>query len=121
MHMLDKVTKTAIELPDWIDEVQPEDLENVSELSKEIAEVLGVPFLVRLSLFAGGSTVYIPVLDQLYRAVRDRQIREEFNGFNWRELARKHGLTERRVRMIIKSTRECAVGLTREGNGYGTA
>lgn len=51
----------------------------------------------------GNSGMYIPMGTSLRksRADRDKQICADFNGTNYRELARIHGLSEMRVRQII--------------------
>lgn len=48
----------------------------------------------------GGEQVYVKKQDPLI-ASRDETIRQEFDGRNFRELAHKHRLTERRVRDIV--------------------
>ena len=50
--------------------------------------------------------VYVPdantVRANLARQARNERIRAEFNGRNYRALARKHGLTPRTVRRILE-------------------
>lgn len=76
-------------------------VEMLSEgLYKEIAEAIGTENLIRLAEIVGGSTFYLPKPESLVRPVRDARIREEFNGYNHLELARKYGVTERWVRQL---------------------
>ncbi|HEB94333.1 MAG TPA: hypothetical protein ENI94_12910 [Gammaproteobacteria bacterium] len=49
----------------------------------------------------GASEVYIPSSKKLKTHVRNRDIRESFNGANHAELAKKYGITERQVRRIL--------------------
>ena len=49
----------------------------------------------------GGNQIYIPRGDKFNRAKLHAAIRREFNGRNYAELARRHGLTEMRVRQIV--------------------
>lgn len=65
-----------------------------------IAEAIGVEGFYRLAEVVGGTTVYIPKPESLVRPVRDAHIKEEFNGYNHPELARKYGVTERWVRSL---------------------
>jgi len=49
----------------------------------------------------GGEPRYFPLLATAQRPRRDRDICREFTGNNYRELAKKHGLTEIRIRQIV--------------------
>ncbi|MDH3973655.1 MAG: hypothetical protein OEV42_05185 [Deltaproteobacteria bacterium] len=49
----------------------------------------------------GGSLVYIPSETKLSKEERNKRIRSAFNGENYNELARKHGISARWVRKII--------------------
>lgn len=69
-------------------------------LYRQIAELIGVENLVRLAELAGGTTVYLPKPESLVKPVRDARIKQEFNGYNHYELARKYGVTERWVRAL---------------------
>lgn len=69
-------------------------------LYREIAEAIGVENLVKLTQLVGGSTIYLPKTESIVRPVRDAKIREEFNGYNHMELARKYDVTERWARQL---------------------
>lgn len=69
-------------------------------LTRQIAEEIGVDNLLKLADLAGGSALYLPKSDTLLRPVRDRRIKEDFNGYNYQTLANKYNVTERWVRMI---------------------
>lgn len=69
-------------------------------LYKEIAEAIGTENFYRLAEIVGGATVYIPKPESIVRPVRDARIKEEFNGYNHPELARKYGVTERWVQQL---------------------
>ena len=71
-----------------------------SGLYKKIAKAIGVENLYRLSDAVGGGTIYIPKPDSIIRPVRDARIREEFNGYNHSELAKKYNVTDRWVRLL---------------------
>ena len=57
-----------------------------------------------------GSYVYIPKNDNIVRSIRNRNIRNDFNGHNFKELAAKYGLTVARIRSIIKETKSTGKG-----------
>ena len=67
---------------------------------KQVAEQIGVENLYTVLRIVGGGTTYIPKAETLIRPVRNRHIREEFNGCNYLELAKKYNVTDRIVRMI---------------------
>lgn len=76
-------------------------LEQIPEgLYKEIAETIGIENLIKLTQIVGGSTIYLPKTESLIRPVRDAKIRENFNGYNHMELAKKYDVTERWVRQL---------------------
>ena len=67
---------------------------------KQVAEQIGVENLYTVLRIVGGGTTYIPKAETLIRPVRNRHIREEFNGCNYLELAKKYNVTDRIVRVI---------------------
>lgn len=78
-------------------------------ICKSIAEEIGADNLLKLAVLVGGSTFYMPQAEGILRPLRDQKIKEEYNGYNDAELARKYGVTPRHVREIA---REKAVYLT---------
>ena len=71
--------------------------------------------LQRLADQRGGYPLYIAKGIAVHLSERDRAICARFNGTNYRELARTHGLTEVRVRQIVDTwSREQF--LLRQGN-----
>lgn len=68
---------------------------------QDIAECIGIDAFKKLVRLCGGQMIYIPKADSVARPVRNRLIKSEFNGANYRRLASKYGLTERRVREIV--------------------
>lgn len=54
----------------------------------------------------GGVDIYIPCLTERYRAWRDEQIRVEFQGDNYGELALRWDLEERWIREIVDGKKE---------------
>ena len=61
---------------------------------RQVAEEIGVENLYKALKIVGGGTTYIPKPDTLIRPVRNRHIRDEFNGWNYLELAKKYNVTE---------------------------
>jgi Mor family transcriptional regulator len=79
-------------------DIQPEDL---SEEARQIVETIGLDALLALSRKFPGERIYIPEPARLAAAARNRAIRAEFNGRNYRELAVKYGLTTRWIRVLV--------------------
>ncbi len=79
-------------------DILPEDLPSGY---RDIAETIGLQAALRLMELRGGETIYIPKIDCIGVAARNRSIRAEFNGRNHRELARRYGLTVTWVREIL--------------------
>jgi len=67
---------------------------------REIANEIGTENLMKVADIVGGATFYWPKPESFVRPVRDARIKEEFNGYNHVELARKYDVTERWVRQL---------------------
>ncbi|WP_455437471.1 Mor transcription activator family protein [Hungatella hathewayi] len=65
-----------------------------------VAEEIGVSNLIKLAELVGGANIYIPKAESFVRPVLYEKIKEEYNGYNTAQLARKYGITERWVREI---------------------
>lgn len=83
---------------DLLDQVK---LENLDEEQKALAELIGLEGLKNLVRAYNGTSIYVPKIESLEKAVRDEYIKEEFDGGNYRELALKYGLTETWIRNIV--------------------
>ena len=72
-----------------------------SEGQQEVAALIGPENFRKLMEVYGGAYLYIPKTDRLERMERNERIRAEFDGYNFRELARKYDLTEITIRSIV--------------------
>lgn len=50
----------------------------------------------------GGTSVYFPTENMIYKESRDREILSKYNGFNIRELAVNYNMSESYIRAIIR-------------------
>lgn len=82
-----------------IDEITLEDLREDQQM---IAEIIGMDKYIELVKRFAGTQIYIPKLDDFERNLRNKQICEEFNGYNYEQLAVKYGLTSTMIRIIVK-------------------
>jgi len=86
-------------------------LEDLPPEFRTIAEEISLSAALRLVELRGGEGIYVPKPDQLCRAARDRAIRAEFDGNNYRELARKYGLTVVWIRTIVGGGKSSKTGV----------
>jgi len=79
-------------------DTEPDEL---SGAGAEMARIIGVERLLALCEVFGGTTIYIPKKKRILQQVRNKAIKREFNSQNYRQLASKYGLSERRIRQIV--------------------
>ena len=84
--------------------------EDMTEEQKMLIDTIGADCFMDLVRVYGGSYVYIPKNDNIVRSIRNRNIRNDFNGLNFKELAAKYGLTVARIRSIIRETKSTGKG-----------
>jgi Mor family transcriptional regulator len=65
------------------------------------AEAIARATVEHLAEYWGGGSFYLPLARSVRRQQRDEQIRLTFDGRNYVELARQHGLSERAIRYIV--------------------
>ena len=75
-------------------------IDDVPENLKSVAYAIGIDAFRSLIKCAGGTSVYLPSERCITKPVRDRVIRESFCG-DYREMARRFGISEVRVRKIV--------------------
>ena len=67
-----------------------------------LCDILSMEQMLRIIDTAGGEVLYIPKRHTLEQPLRRDAICREFDGYNFRQLGRKYGLTERRIRAILR-------------------
>jgi Mor family transcriptional regulator len=81
---------------------------DLNELNKEelpaiystIMNEIGLDNTLKLARMFSGQYVYFQKIETVERPLRDRKIRQEFNGYNYCELAKRYNLTEITIRTI---------------------
>ena len=68
---------------------------------RELAEIVGLEAYRKLVANYGGMSIYINKPETILRDLRNIEICNSFNGFNYRELAKKYHLSEKTVREIV--------------------
>lgn len=76
-------------------------LEDLDEDQRQLAECIGLEAYKNLLRNYAGSYIYVCKPDTITANVRDEQIRKEFNGYNYLELAKKFNLSEISIRRIV--------------------
>lgn len=66
-----------------------------------IARIAGIDAALEVAKEYGGEQVYMAKYETVIRPIRDVKIRREFNGFNFKALARRYQITEQMVRNIV--------------------
>lgn len=74
--------------------------EDLPEGVVDVAEVIGMDAFKSLVRFAGGSNLYIPNEASLVKGVRNRMIRDSFDG-DYRKVSRRFGISTAQVRNIV--------------------
>lgn len=75
-------------------------LGDIQNSHKDIAKYIGIEPFKKLVELLGGSSLYIPKEASLTRPIRNRIIREQFNGY-YKILARQYNITEAQIRNTI--------------------
>lgn len=75
-------------------------IDDVPENLKSVAYAIGIDAFRSLIKCAGGTSVYLPSERCITKPVRDRVIRESFCG-DYKEMAKRFGISEVRVRRIV--------------------
>jgi len=86
-------------MQDWMRELTPEEL---PEPHRTLAATIGMEAAIQLMDFYGGTYYYVPKVDVLLRQVRDKTIRQEYNGYNLKSLALKYKLSQKQIGNILR-------------------
>lgn len=85
----------------FFDELLYEDLD---EDQQELADCIGFESYKKFIMTYGGSIINVHVPALVCIRTRNRKIRNEFDGRNYRQLAQKYELSESMVRRIINGS-----------------
>ena len=75
--------------------------EGLPEEQRKIIGIIGLEAYVKLVDVYGGLSIYITKPDSILRESRNKKIRNEFDGGNYRQLATQYNLSEVSVRLIV--------------------
>ena len=76
--------------------------DDLPESLGDIVDVIGLDGVKDLIKLAGGSSIYIPSENSVIKPVRNKIMKDNFNG-SYKELSRKFGISEVQVRNIVNT------------------
>lgn len=74
--------------------------DDLPEVYSSLVDAIGIDNVIKLAKLLGGQYVYFQKLETVERPLRDRKIKNEFNGYNFSDLAKKYNLSEISIRNI---------------------
>ena len=77
-------------------------LDELPPKHRELVELIGLNNVITLSQYFQSTEMYIPNTNNILRSARNRSIRKEFTGDNYRELSRKYDLSDKQIKTILK-------------------
>ncbi len=77
------------------------ELDDLYGEQRELAEAVGIDTYIKLVKSFGGCSIYVGKEDKINSIIRDKSIRGDFDGSNYKYLAKKYKLSERRIRHIL--------------------
>lgn len=78
--------------------------EDVPEILQGLVDIMGIEAFIELIKQYGGSSLYIPNENSVLKPIRNRLIKEYFNGNNYKQIAKEFKISEMQVRNIIHNT-----------------
>lgn len=82
-------------------------IEDFPEEFRAIATIIGLQACIKLIRSFQGCQLYVPKLETIIRHHKYRQIHNDFNQLgNFKRVAVKYGLSESRIRQIIKDEQQ---------------
>lgn len=80
------------------------DINELKEQHRRYAELIGINNLLILSKVYGGTSIYIPKIEEILKNKKYAKVMEEFDGGNIKKLARKYGISERTIYRLVQDT-----------------
>lgn len=77
------------------------DIKELPEPYDTIAEALGADAAIVMAKTFGGEQIYFPKLETIEKPLRYRKMLGDFNGYNYKYLARKYNLSVRHVKRLM--------------------
>lgn len=107
-----RLRKPVMTVDDFLDDLVLDDL---CGDQYDLAECIGLEAYIKLVRTFAGSPVTIPMPNSINKKARNRKIIKEFNGYNAKKLAKKYGLSKRRINELIAEKLKEIKGMPIEG------
>lgn len=78
--------------------------QDLPEVLQDLVNIMGIEAFIKLIKQYGGSSIYIPNENSVLKPIRNRLIKQYFNGNNYKQLAKEFKISEMQVRNIIHNT-----------------
>ena len=75
-------------------------INDIPDSIKDVVDVIGMDAFKSLVKLVGGSNLYVPNESSLVKGVRNRMIRESFDG-DYKKISRRFGISTVQVRNIV--------------------
>jgi Mor family transcriptional regulator len=75
-------------------------IKDLPDSYKDVAEEIGIDSFKKLVKLLGGNSLYIPKEVSLTRPIRNRTIKEAFDG-DYKALARRYNISQSQIRNIL--------------------
>ncbi len=76
-------------------------IDDLPEGCQDIAQVIGLKIVIDLIDYAGGSSLYFPSKSSVVKNARNRMIKQNFDGTNYKQLSKKFGMSDVQIRKIL--------------------
>lgn len=76
--------------------------EDIAERYRPVVDIVGVERFALLADYAAGDELYFPKPENIVIPARNRRVKEEWNGYNMKQLAEKYNLTIGQIRNILR-------------------
>ena len=86
-------------IPKWAQDMRMEDIK--SPAMADLAELIGIEAMMKIVEMYSGSVLYIPKMESVLASIRDRHIREEFDGTNGHKLAIRYNVSDSWVLRVV--------------------
>lgn len=78
-------------------------IDDLPNVLRDLVDIMGIEAFRELITRYGGCSLYIPNEKSVLKPIRNRLIKENFNGNNYKELATEFKISEMQVRNILNN------------------
>lgn len=77
--------------------------EDLPSSLRDLVDIMGIEAFKDLIKLYGGCSLYIPNEKSIIKPIRNRVIKENFNGNNYKELAYQFKISEMQIRNVVNN------------------